>query len=88
MFAGPADARDEHALIYLNLEHLAHRREADRVLAHEFMHLRWPSFGHKQIAFTAPNNFSSMGGLDRVAQHRSAMTRCVGAWAMDIPWVR
>lgn len=51
VFTGPASARWDRALVYLNPAHLPNREEADRVFAHEIMHLRWPSYGHKSVAF-------------------------------------
>lgn len=38
-------------LLYIRLALLPDNAEADRVITHEVMHLRWPSYGHKQAAF-------------------------------------
>jgi len=43
--------RADRPLLFLDPYHLPSREEATRVIAHEVMHLRWPSYGHKQIAF-------------------------------------
>lgn len=39
------------AVVFLDLSLLHDRGQADRVLAHEFMHVCWPSYGHKAAAF-------------------------------------
>ena len=38
-------------VVYLNPGLLADRGDAEQVLAHEFMHVRWPSYGHKREGF-------------------------------------
>ena len=48
---GPAEARLPVPLVYLNVGALETRRAADQALAHETMHVGWPSYGHKAIAF-------------------------------------
>ncbi|MFE4516708.1 hypothetical protein ACFRMQ_21230 [Kitasatospora sp. NPDC056783] len=50
-YSGPASARLPVPLVYLNLEVLGTRRAVDKALAHEVMHVGWPSYGHKAIAF-------------------------------------
>lgn len=38
--------------IFIDLEQLRTRGQAELELAHEIMHLRWWSYGHRAIAFT------------------------------------
>ena len=50
-YLGPANARLAVPLLYLQPAALASRGDADQVLAHEVTHLKWPSYGHKVLAF-------------------------------------
>ncbi|MGA5442505.1 hypothetical protein ACPCKW_23715 [Streptomyces griseoincarnatus] len=63
VFLGEHGSRLEIPLMAVNLTHVPTREHADRVLAHEVMHLRWPSYGHKQLAFARAQTV-----LDRVGQ--------------------
>lgn len=50
-YTGPVGARWPVPLIYLSPRLLPTRGDAETVIAHEVMHARWPSYGHKKIAF-------------------------------------
>lgn len=41
----------QRPLVHVNLRLAPTLGQAELVIAHEVMHLRWPSYGHKQIAF-------------------------------------
>jgi hypothetical protein len=51
VFRGKHTQRLEVPLMAVNLVHVRTREAADKVLAHECMHLRVPSYGHKTAAF-------------------------------------
>ncbi len=51
-FTGPAGARRRIPIVYLNPALLPTRGDAETVIAHEIMHARWPSYGHRPVAFT------------------------------------
>jgi len=51
IFRGPPADPVRPPLLYLNPTLLPTCAEADRLIAHEVMHLRWPSYGHKREAF-------------------------------------
>ncbi|NUU20931.1 MAG: hypothetical protein HOV68_05355 [Streptomycetaceae bacterium] len=51
VYRGEPDARLGVPLMVINLAHVPTREAADRVFAHELMHLRVPSYGHKKQAF-------------------------------------
>lgn len=44
-------AKLERPVVYLDPARLADRGAAERVLAHEFMHVKCPSYGHKRAGF-------------------------------------
>lgn len=50
-YTGPPAARRAKPLIYLNPQLVPTRGEAELVIAHEVMHARWPSYGHRPAAF-------------------------------------
>lgn len=50
-YTGPPGARLAVPLLYLNPRLLLTRGDAETVIAHEVMHARWPSYGHRRIAF-------------------------------------
>lgn len=53
----------EHPVLYLNPGLIRDRGEADRVIAHEFMHVGRPSLGHKVQAFAfAQRLLDQVGG--------------------------
>src|SRR6266568_355254 len=52
LFRGPSDDRMPIPLLYFNLALAPDRQELDRILSHEVMHAGWPSYGHKEAAFT------------------------------------
>nr|BEK71297.1 hypothetical protein KPHV_85240 [Kitasatospora purpeofusca] len=63
-YFGPDGARLPVPLVYLNLPALGTRRAADQALAHEVMHIGWPSYGHKAIAFDrAQHVLDTVGSL-------------------------
>ncbi|OIV36993.1 hypothetical protein BIV57_13475 [Mangrovactinospora gilvigrisea] len=62
VYWGPVEQRRPVPLLAVNLALVPTCGEADQVLAHEFMHLRWPSYGHKAVAFQR-----AQGLLDRLA---------------------
>ena len=51
VFRGAAEQRWDMPLMAMNLARVPTREAADRALAHETMHLRVPSYGHKREAF-------------------------------------
>jgi lysine/ornithine N-monooxygenase len=51
VYRGEPDQRWEVPLMVVNLARVLTREAADRVFAHETMHLRVPSYGHKRQAF-------------------------------------
>jgi hypothetical protein len=57
-------------VVYLDPARLADRGAAERVLAHEFMHVKCPSYGHKRAGFDLAQRL-----LDAVATDPEA-----GAW--------
>lgn len=61
VFRGEPESRLDVPLMALNLARVTTRADADRALAHECMHLRVPSYGHKREAFACAQNI-----LDRV----------------------
>jgi hypothetical protein len=64
VFLGEYGRRLDIPLMAVNLTHVATKEAADRVFAHEVMHLRWPSYGHKQVAFDrAQNVLDTVGAL-------------------------
>ncbi|MEU6405410.1 hypothetical protein [Streptomyces sp. NPDC046985] len=67
VYRGEEDARLETPLMVVNLARVPTRADADRVLAHECMHLRVPSYGHKKIAFAYAQEI-----LDQVASLTAA----------------
>ena len=60
-------AKLERPVVYLNPARLADRGAAERVLAHEFMHVKCPSYGHKRAGFDVAQRL-----LDTVAAHPQA----------------
>ncbi|MFF7647864.1 hypothetical protein [Streptomyces canus] len=62
VFLGEHDSRLDIPLMAVNLTHVPTREAADRVFAHEVMHLRWPSYGHKRVAFDRAQNVLDMVG--------------------------
>ncbi|WP_430787172.1 hypothetical protein [Actinoplanes sp. G11-F43] len=50
-FVGEPGARVPVPLIYLNRQLCPTRGQAELVIVHEMMHARWPSYGHRKIAF-------------------------------------
>jgi len=63
-YTGPAHQRLRAALVYLNQALMPTRGDAERVIAHEIMHVRWPSYGHREVAFTRAQQL-----LDTVDSH-------------------
>lgn len=61
VYRGEPGARLETPLMVMNLNMVPTREDADRALAHECMHLRVPSYGHKREAFACAQEI-----LDRV----------------------
>ncbi|WP_432140039.1 hypothetical protein [Streptomyces sp. bgisy154] len=61
VYRGEPGARLETPLMVMNLNMVPTREDADRALAHECMHLRVPSYGHKREAFACAQAI-----LDRV----------------------
>ena len=61
-YTGMPGERVTTPLVYLNPRLIPTRGEGELVIAHEIMHCRWPSYGHRAIAFTR-----AQGLLDRVA---------------------
>ncbi|MER5356306.1 hypothetical protein ABT093_39060 [Kitasatospora sp. NPDC002551] len=61
VYRGEPGARLETPLMVMNLNMVSTREDADRALAHECMHLRVPSYGHKREAFACAQEI-----LDRV----------------------
>lgn len=61
-------------VVYLNPARLADRGAAERVLAHEFMHVKCPSDGHKQSGFDVAQRL-----LDTVADDPEASAWPTGA---------
>ncbi|MEU9255755.1 hypothetical protein AB0D66_28390 [Streptomyces sp. NPDC048270] len=61
VFRGEPGSRLKVPLMALNLARVGTRADADRALAHECMHLRVPSYGHKLEAFACAQDI-----LDRV----------------------
>ncbi|MCM2430905.1 hypothetical protein [Streptomyces sp. RKAG337] len=51
VYRGEPEQRLEVPLMVVNLARVRTREAADKVLAHESMHLRVPSYGHKREAF-------------------------------------
>jgi hypothetical protein len=51
VYRGEAGHRLPVPLMVVNLDQVPTREAADKVLAHETMHLRVPSYGHKREAF-------------------------------------
>lgn len=47
----PDGSRFPLPVVFLNPGLLRDRGDAEQVLAHEFMHARWPSYGHKREGF-------------------------------------
>ncbi|MCG7524017.1 hypothetical protein MHW47_06115 [Streptomyces sp. OfavH-34-F] len=62
VYRGEEGARLDTPLMVVNLAQVSTRADADRVLAHECMHLRVPSYGHKKSAFACAQEI-----LDQVA---------------------
>ncbi|MEU1812986.1 hypothetical protein [Micromonospora aurantiaca (nom. illeg.)] len=50
-YTGPPGDRAAVRVIYLSPVLLPTRGVAECVIAHEIMHARWPSYGHRPIAF-------------------------------------
>lgn len=69
-FLGPHDQRLAEPIVYLNLRLVADRAAADRVLAHEFAHTVWPSYGHKAVFFDRVQQVLSLLG-PTLASHPS-----------------
>ena len=64
-YLGEPGNRRPVALVYLNLSRLPDRGSAERVLAHEFMHLCRPGLGHKEGAFAfAQRLLDAVAGFD------------------------
>lgn len=63
VFLGEYGRRLDIPLMAVNLAHVATKEAADRVFAHEVMHLRWPSYGHKQVAFDRAQNVLDTVGV-------------------------
>ena len=64
VFRGEHGRRLGIPLMAVNLAHVPTKEAADRVFAHEVMHLGWPSYGHKQVAFArAQNVLDTVGAL-------------------------
>lgn len=51
-YTGMPGARIAKPLVYLNPGLIPTRGDAELVIAHEIMHCRWPSYGHRAIAFS------------------------------------
>ncbi|MCX5216209.1 hypothetical protein OG689_44545 [Kitasatospora sp. NBC_00240] len=64
VYRGDAGNRLDVPLMAVNLALVPTREAADKVLAHESMHLRWPSYGHKRQAFAGAQNLLDKVGLD------------------------
>lgn len=61
-------------VVYLAPARLADRGAAEQVLAHEFMHVKWPSYGHKLAAFAAAQHLLDVVAEDPVASAWPATT--------------
>ena len=62
-------ARLRRPVVYLDPGRLADRGAAEQVLAHEFMHVKCPSYGHKQAGFDVAQRL-----LDTVAADSESST--------------
>jgi hypothetical protein len=50
-YTGMPGARPVRPLVYLNPRLIATRGDGELVIVHEIMHGRWPSYGHRAVAF-------------------------------------
>jgi len=62
VYRGEYGARLAVPLMAVNLRRVRTREDADRVLAHETMHLKVPSAGHKVAAFAAAQRLLDLVG--------------------------
>lgn len=60
-YTGTPGDRSAKPLIYLNPRLIPTRGDGELIIAHEIMHGRWPSYGHRAVAFDRAQRL-----LDRV----------------------